>query len=160
VDVNYTPGDLVEGKVTQVVDFGAFIELEPGVEGLLHNSEFMDFAQREELEQGQDLLVKIIRIEPNRRRIGLSVRQVRPIEWENWVVSHMDLGESDASSQAEEVEEEDVVEASEDESVAEVAEDTAVETEAEAVEETQDSDETSDEEASEEESPEGDEDAS
>jgi small subunit ribosomal protein S1 len=160
VDVNYTPGDLVEGKVTQVVDFGAFIELEPGVEGLLHNSEFMDFAQREELEQGQDLLVKIIRIEPNRRRIGLSVRQVRPIEWENWVVSHMDLGESDASSQAEEVEEEDVVEASEDESVAEVVEDTAVETEAEAVEETQDSDETSDEEASEEESPEGDEDAS
>ncbi len=145
VDVNYTPGDLVEGKVTQVVDFGAFIELEPGVEGLLHNSEFMDFAQREELEQGQSLLVKIIRIEPNRRRIGLSVRQVRPIEWENWVVSHMDLETSDASSQAEEVEEEaDVVEAAEDEGAAEVAEDTAVE--AEVVEEEQDSDETSEEE--------------
>jgi small subunit ribosomal protein S1 len=149
VDVNYTPGDLVEGKVTQVVDFGAFIELEPGVEGLLHNSEFMDFAQREELEQGQSLLVKIIRIEPNRRRIGLSVRQVRPIEWENWVVSHMDLGTSEEDpSQAEEVEEEeDVVEAAEDEGAAEVAEDTAVE--AEVVEEEQDSDETSEEESAE-----------
>jgi len=158
VAVNYTPGDLVEGKVTQVVDFGAFIELEPGVEGLLHNSEFMDFAQREELEQGQDLLVKIIRIEPNRRRIGLSVRQVRPIEWENWVVSHMDLEASDASSQAEEAEEEeDVIETVEDEGVAEVAEDTAVE--AAAVEETQGSDEasgdeTSDDEASDDEEPE------
>ncbi len=125
VDVKYTPGDLVEGNVTQVVDFGAFIELEPGVEGLLHNSEFMDFAQREELEQGQSLLVKIIRIEPNRRRIGLSVRQVRPIEWENWVVSHMDLEDT---SQAEEVEEEEaVIEAVADEDAAEVSEDTQVE---------------------------------
>ena len=132
VDVKYTPGDLVEGKVTQVVDFGAFIELEPGVEGLLHNSEFMDFAQREELEQGQNLLVKIIRIEPNRRRIGLSVRQVRPIEWENWVASHMDLTSEEGAPQAEEArEEETAVEVAEDESAAEVAEDTAVQTEAE-----------------------------
>lgn len=140
VDVKYTPGDLVEGKVTQVVDFGAFIELEPGVEGLLHNSEFMDFAQREELEQGQSLLVKIIRIEPNRRRIGLSVRQVRPIEWENWAVSHMDLSKPEASSEAAEVEEEeDVIEAvEEDEEAIEVAEDTDVE--AEVVEQTEDAD--------------------
>lgn len=154
VDVKYTPGDLVEGKVTQVVDFGAFIELEPGVEGLLHNSEFMDFAQREELEQGQSLLVKIIRIEPNRRRIGLSIRQVRPIEWENWVVAHMDLKSEEVTPQAEEVaEEEDVVEAAEDESAAEVAEDTAaeaeVEAEAETVEDATDAAESPDEDVSE-----------
>ncbi|HNT75988.1 MAG TPA: S1 RNA-binding domain-containing protein [Anaerolineae bacterium] len=84
----YLEGQLVEGTVSQVVDFGAFIELEPGVEGLLHNSELSDVEQRDELEPPKRILVKVIRVEPERRRIGLSVRQVRRQEWEEWVVDH------------------------------------------------------------------------
>ena len=83
----YAIGSLVEGKVTQVVDFGVFVELEPGVEGLLHNTELRDVEQRNELESGETVLIKIIRVEPDRRRIGLSVKQVRPDEWEEWVMA-------------------------------------------------------------------------
>ncbi len=97
VTERYAIGTLVEGRVTQVVDFGVFIELEPGVEGLLHNSELRDIAQREELESGQSILVKVIRVEPDRRRIGLSVRQVRPEEWEEWALSHIQEEEAEAS---------------------------------------------------------------
>lgn len=83
----YQEGTLIEGKISQVVDFGVFVELEPGVEGLLHNSELGDMEQRDELTPGQKVLVKIIRVEPNRRRIGLSVRRVRREEWEEWVAN-------------------------------------------------------------------------
>ncbi|HQE92539.1 MAG TPA: S1 RNA-binding domain-containing protein [Anaerolineae bacterium] len=83
----YNEGKLVEGKVTQVVDFGIFVELEPGVEGLLHNSELGDMEQRNELQPGARVLVKVIRVEPDRRRIGLSVRQVRREEWEEWSIA-------------------------------------------------------------------------
>ena len=85
----YEVGRLVQGRVTQVVDFGIFIELEPGIEGLLHNSELRDIAQREELASGDSVLVKVIRVEPDRRRIGLSVRQVRPDEWEEWALAEI-----------------------------------------------------------------------
>jgi small subunit ribosomal protein S1 len=85
----YGIGRLVQGRVTQVVDFGVFIELEPGIEGLLHNSELRDIAQREELSSGDAVLVKVIRVEPDRRRIGLSVRQVRPDEWEEWALAQI-----------------------------------------------------------------------
>jgi len=80
----YTIGKLVEGKVSQMADFGVFVELEPGVEGLLHNSELLSDEQREELAVGTNVLVKVIRIEPDRRRIGLSARRVGREEWEQW----------------------------------------------------------------------------
>ena len=97
----YPVGSLTEGRVTQVVDFGVFIELEPGVEGLLHNSELRDVAQREELQSGETVLVKIIRVEPDRRRVGLSVRQVTTEEWENWVLARIEQAE-EAQKAAEE----------------------------------------------------------
>ena len=84
VPERYKVGDLIEGLVNQIADFGIFVELEPGVEGLLHNSELATPEQREELKIGGRELMKIIRIEPDRRRIGLSVRQVRREEWEQW----------------------------------------------------------------------------
>ncbi|OQA21825.1 MAG: 30S ribosomal protein S1 [Chloroflexi bacterium ADurb.Bin360] len=77
-------GQLAEGKVSQMADFGIFVELEPGVEGLLHNSELLAAEQRTELTVGTEVLVKVIRIESDRRRIGLSARQVRREEWEQW----------------------------------------------------------------------------
>ena len=84
VVARYSEGDLVEGVVSQVVDFGIFVEIEPGIEGLLHNTELNSTDQREELASGDEILVKIIRIEPRRRRIGLSVKQVQLDEWEEW----------------------------------------------------------------------------
>ncbi len=100
----YEVGRLVQGRVTQVVDFGIFIELEPGIEGLLHNSELRDIAQREELASGDSVLVKVIRVEPDRRRIGLSVRQVRPDEWEEWALAEI---QEEAESVAAEDDEDD-----------------------------------------------------
>ncbi|MBN1259569.1 MAG: 30S ribosomal protein S1 [Anaerolineae bacterium] len=84
VTERYDIGSLVEGKVSQIADFGIFVELEPGIEGLLHNSELLAAEQRDELQSGARVLVKVIRIETDRRRIGLSARQVRRIEWEEW----------------------------------------------------------------------------
>jgi small subunit ribosomal protein S1 len=107
VSERYEPGQLGQGRVTQVVDFGVFIELEPGIEGLLHNSELRDIAQREELASGESILVKVIRIESDRRRIGLSVRQVRPEEWEEWALRQIEEEQQQAEA-AHDVDEEDV----------------------------------------------------
>lgn len=92
----YKEGSLIEGKVTQIVDFGIFVELEPGVEGLLHNSELGDVEQRNELTAGDAILVKVIRVEPDRRRIGLSVRQVSRLEWEEWAMAKAEEAETKA----------------------------------------------------------------
>ncbi len=106
VVARYEIGRLVQGRVTQVVDFGVFIELEPGVEGLLHNSELRDVAQREDMLSGEPVLVKVIRVESERRRIGLSVRQVRPEEWEEWTLAQIQEQEA-AVTEAEDDEDDD-----------------------------------------------------
>ncbi len=104
----YAIGRLVQGRVTQVVDFGVFIELEPGVEGLLHNSELRDIAQREEMVSGEPVLVKVIRVEPERRRIGLSVRQVRPDEWEEWTLTQIEEEQATTVEEGDEDEDDDL----------------------------------------------------
>jgi len=88
VDDTYNVGDIVEGRVTRVVDFGAFIELDLGVEGLLHASEMIgtpELKPAEIVRPGQKLPVKIIRIESRRKRLALSARQIRRDEWERWM---------------------------------------------------------------------------
>jgi len=87
VDEKYEADQLVEGRVTRVADIGAFVELEPGVEGLLHVSELIggpSVTPQEVLSAGDELLLKILRVEADRRRIGLSARHVRRDEWERW----------------------------------------------------------------------------
>jgi small subunit ribosomal protein S1 len=98
VDVKYEVGQLVEGVVTKVVRFGAFIEIEPGLEGLLHVSEFADIAPRDPrdlVKEGDRLLVRVIRIQSWRRRMGLSLREVSEAEWEDWAArsEHLALQE-------------------------------------------------------------------
>ena len=147
VPEKYHEGMLVEGKVSQVVDFGVFIELEPGVEGLLHNSELQDMAQRQELESGQTILVKVIRVEADRRRIGLSVRQVRRKEWEEWAAEQAAAeADFDLEEEAEEPEAEiEAEEAIEEEAVTEAEEEVA-----EAIEEIEETEEDEETEAAEE----------
>ncbi|MHC5108793.1 MAG: 30S ribosomal protein S1 [Planctomycetota bacterium] len=78
---NYIPGQIVEGTVTKITNFGVFIELEEDLEGLLHVSELADHKvedPHEEVEIGQKLLVKILRVDPVERKIGLSKKRA---EW-------------------------------------------------------------------------------
>ena len=76
----YLPGQIVHGVVTKLTNFGVFIELEPDLEGLLHISELSD----EKIEKpqdvvnlGDDLEVKILRVDTDARKIGLSLRRVQ-----------------------------------------------------------------------------------
>jgi small subunit ribosomal protein S1 len=84
-------GDVVAGRITKVVTFGAFAEIVSGVEGLIHISELAEHHvenPREVVQQGQDVNVKIVEIDPERRRLSLSLRRVEPDE----PVKHIDMG--------------------------------------------------------------------
>src|SRR5216110_4138937 len=75
----YNVGDEVEGRVTKVVTFGAFVEILPGVEGLVHISELAAHHvenPREVVAQGQAVNVRILEIDGDRRRLSLSLKRV------------------------------------------------------------------------------------
>ena len=75
----HRPGDVLGGTVTKVVAFGAFVEILPGVEGLVHISELADHhveSPSEVVEPGAALDVKILEIDEERRRLSLSIKQV------------------------------------------------------------------------------------
>src|SRR3954464_12568392 len=77
---NYRPGMVVKGHVTKIANFGVFVELAPGVEGLLHISEISD--QKVEkpedlLKVGQEVDVKILRVDTDERKIGLSLKRAQ-----------------------------------------------------------------------------------
>ena len=75
---SYEVGKLVRGTVTQLANFGAFARIEDGIEGLIHVSELADERiqhPKQVVSEGQDLLLRIIRIDPQRRRMGLSLRR-------------------------------------------------------------------------------------
>src|SRR5271165_1219971 len=70
-------GDIVHGKVLRVANFGAFIEIADGVEGLCHNSEAVDsHGAPIKLESGQEFEFKIIKMNPTEKKVGLSIRAV------------------------------------------------------------------------------------
>src|SRR3989442_193100 len=75
----YKEGEVVDGKVTKVVTFGAFVEILPGVEGLVHISELAQHHvenPREVVAQGQDVKVLILEVDAERRRLSLSMKRV------------------------------------------------------------------------------------
>lgn len=75
----YSTGQLVEATVTKITEFGAFAQLEDGIEGLVHVSELSDRRvthPNEVVQEGDKVTVRIIRVEPERRRIGLSMKRV------------------------------------------------------------------------------------
>src|SRR5690349_6721061 len=80
IPANYRPGMVVKGHVTKIANFGVFVELEPGLEGLLHISEISD--QKVEkpedvLKVGQEVDVKILRVDSDERKIGLSLKRAQ-----------------------------------------------------------------------------------
>jgi ribosomal protein S1 len=75
----YPMGSRVTGKVVRLTDFGAFVELEPGVDGLLHISQMSNrpIGRPDELVSvGDELTLLVIRVDPNERRIGLSLKEL------------------------------------------------------------------------------------
>ncbi len=75
----YPLGANVRGKIVRIAEFGAFVELEPGVDGLLHISQMSHrpVTRPEDIVQlGDELTLKVIRVDPNERRIGLSLREL------------------------------------------------------------------------------------
>ncbi len=78
----YHVGDIIEGTVTRVVDFGCFVKLEDGVEGLVHISQLAHHrvANASEVVKPDDTVkVKVINVDPEARRIGLSIREATPV---------------------------------------------------------------------------------
>src|SRR5660397_116585 len=78
---NRQVNEIVHGSVTKLVSFGAFVEIEEGVEGLIHISELAQHHVEEPseiLETGQEVNVKIIEIDPDRRRLSLSLKRLEP----------------------------------------------------------------------------------
>ena len=74
----YIPGMIVKGKVTKITNFGVFVELEQDLEGLLHVSELTDHRiddPHQEVEIGQEIEVKILRVDTQERKIGLSKKR-------------------------------------------------------------------------------------
>jgi small subunit ribosomal protein S1 len=93
-------GDVLEGTVTKVVAFGAFVEILPGVEGLVHISELADHHVEnpsEVVEPGSKLNVKILEIDEERRRLSLSIKRV---EGQNMAMAGLGEQIAEAEGQA------------------------------------------------------------
>jgi small subunit ribosomal protein S1 len=84
----YNQNQLIEGKVTRILDYGAFAEIEPGVEGLLHVSQLSRNPvedPRAVVQEGEVHLLRIVSIDQKRQRIGLSLKAVTPTEQIEWM---------------------------------------------------------------------------
>ncbi|ACY48182.1 30S ribosomal protein S1 [Rhodothermus marinus] len=86
IDEKYKEGDVVEGKVVSITDYGAFVELEKGIEGLVHISEmsWTDHIKHpsQKVSLGQLVKVKILNIDREGRKISLGMKQLEPNPWE------------------------------------------------------------------------------
>jgi small subunit ribosomal protein S1 len=78
--VNYPPRTLVKGKVTRTAEFGAFVEIEPGIEGLIHVSELSPnrvFKVSNVVKPGDEVEVMVLGVDAEKKRISLSLRQAQ-----------------------------------------------------------------------------------
>ncbi len=87
VEEIYHVGQTVEGVVSRVTQFGAFVSLEPGIEALLHTSQIAEPPPEDAslvVHEGQRLLMRVISIEADKQRLGLSLKEVSPDEIARW----------------------------------------------------------------------------
>ncbi|MEI2608969.1 MAG: S1 RNA-binding domain-containing protein [Candidatus Promineifilaceae bacterium] len=92
---DYKQGQLVEGKITRIVDYGAFVEIAPGVEGLLHVSQLSRGSVEkvtDVVREGENHLLRIVSLDANKQRIGLSLKAVTSKEQIEWMASRPDTG--------------------------------------------------------------------
>jgi small subunit ribosomal protein S1 len=93
-------GDIIEGKVVRMTNFGAFVELDEGIEGLIHVSEFDDAHGQEKIELvvDQTYQMKIIKLSPAERKIGLSIRALKSDEYRaDWEAYQESSGTGEAT---------------------------------------------------------------
>jgi predicted RNA-binding protein with RPS1 domain len=85
IEHRYRVNDVVHGKVTKLTSFGAFVELEDGIDGLVHISQISsDRVERikDVLQVGEEVEARVVKIDPEERRIGLSIKAVEQVEEE------------------------------------------------------------------------------
>ena len=88
----YPVGSVVSGKVRNLTDFGAFVELEEGIDGLIHISD-MSWNRRlkhpnEVLKKGDSVQARVINVDPENQRLSLSIKEFLPNEWDNFAKGH------------------------------------------------------------------------
>jgi small subunit ribosomal protein S1 len=92
IDSRYSIGSVVEGRVRNMTDFGAFIEIEEGIDGLVHVSD-LSWTKRvkhpsEVLKKGQLVQAVILNIDAKGHRLSLGIKQLQPDAWESYLQSH------------------------------------------------------------------------
>ena len=92
VEEKYKVGDVYHGKVTNITDYGAFVELNDGVEGLVHVSE-MSWTRKNVhpgkiVSTSQEVDVKVLEVDPEKRRISLGIKQCTPNPWAAYIEEH------------------------------------------------------------------------
>jgi small subunit ribosomal protein S1 len=92
IEAKYPVGARYKGTVTNIADYGAFVELEPGVEGLIHVSE-MSWTKKnihpgKIVSTSQQVEVQILEVDPNKRRISLGLKQTQDNPWESFLAAH------------------------------------------------------------------------
>jgi len=92
IETKYPVGQRVQGTVTNIADYGAFVELEPGVEGLIHVSE-MSWTKKNVhpgkiVSTSQQVEVQVLEVDPNKRRISLGLKQTQDNPWEAFLAAH------------------------------------------------------------------------
>jgi small subunit ribosomal protein S1 len=92
IEAKYPVNGRFQGTVTNIADYGAFVELEPGVEGLIHVSE-MSWTKKNThpgkiVSTSQQVEVQILEVDPQKRRISLGLKQVQDNPWEAFLSSH------------------------------------------------------------------------
>jgi small subunit ribosomal protein S1 len=92
IETKYTVGSKVKGRVTNITDYGAFVELEPGIEGLVHVSE-MSWTKKNVhpgkiVSTSQEVEVAVLEVDPVKRRISLGLKQTLPNPWEAFAEKH------------------------------------------------------------------------
>lgn len=105
----YQANDLVTGTISSVADFGVFIDLPSGITGLVHVSEMESYNianPRDWAVEGEELLVRIISIDAERQRIGLSLDRVTQAEFNDWMISRDANYQPAEETDAEEAEDE------------------------------------------------------
>ena len=92
IEAKYPVGARYKGTVTNIADYGAFVELEPGVEGLIHVSE-MSWTKKnihpgKIVSTSQQVEVQILEVDPQKRRISLGLKQTQDNPWEAFLAAH------------------------------------------------------------------------
>ena len=88
----YQPGQIVTGTVRNITEFGAFVELEEGIDGLIHVSDF-SWTKKikhpgEVVKKGDSVTAKVLSLDPLNQRMSLGVKQLEPNVWEIFFENH------------------------------------------------------------------------